>query len=346
MKKKFKVLLGLLAFFLITYFVLFSCNISDEEAIRLSKEFCNKFGISCQGKPDIRTFPSVLPALTGGSISGVFNRHKSLQFDNRIILNVGCRGREIIGFYNSNIETEVQSKYRTVTSEGHPPIFHTHWTENISEEEAMKIIDSIAAKIGIPEDMVFDEITKETESDKINRNYNHGYWLARWVRKRDGYKYEGDRIEISIMRSTGDFVDYRKAYIGSPCPTLLNISKEKATELAWNKLRGIMGEKAWQNLRSRYSITSVEPLIIQPNVCFGRPCSYRSKQSRLAWVIKFDAEIERLPGKLPPEEGMQRMQKMMKQWEEMGEPPITADIRIDAESGKYIGGRIEKRPWR
>lgn len=298
---------------LLTYYYFFKCNVSDEQALKIADNFCSSFDIKINdgGFSVLNSNPTKACLKTKSVFFG-----PAKTFMRGISVDIDCRSGDIYSYRNSGIIQDFIDKYGGRIKPGNMEKEYVNWPPAMSEIQAKSIIDSLAVKLKIPADMVFNGLTKEGEGKNHSKD---GYWVASWVRERMGYRYENDRALIEIMGATGHFVSYRKDYFGTPCSTDVLISKEKAIELGQARLIRLIGNETWTKAKDRYK-TTAQLLIIQPSVIVGYTVPFwASKKSRLAWVIKF--EITDTAG-----------------WEELGAPTTFVDIRIDAGTGKYLGG--------
>ena len=318
------------------YLLFLRCGISDKEAILRAKEFCNTFNISCKDEPSISSLPSFTTVLAGSPSACDKYKHISFETDlHDLLINVDCNRREVVNYFNSKVSRDHQNKYSVnVMPKGYSSSYRK-WATFIPEQQALNIINSIATKLAMADDLIFSRIEKDL---------NEGYWIAKWERKRSGYRYEFDRVEIGITGVTGEFVEYRKVYEGSPCPTNLAINEQKAEELARNKLRGIVGERAWKEKGGRYVIERKELLIINPDI-FLLPC--KSRNSRLAWIMRYkvDEYFDKSLLNVSSKELNEYLKRKREKWKSMGSPPNIVEIRIDAITGKYLGGYAKYHPW-
>jgi hypothetical protein len=320
----------------IGYLLFFRCGITDKAAIQKAKEFCNIFNIACKDEPSISSLPDITSVLAG--TPSACDKYKQISFKPDLrdfLINVDCNRREVVNYFNFKVFRDHQDKYSVIVMPKGYSSSYRKWATFIPEQQALNIINSIAAKLAMADDLIFNRIEKDL---------NEGYWIAKWERKRGGYRYEFDRVEIGITGVTGEFVEYRKLYEGSPCPTNLAINEEKAEELAGKKLRETVGEKTWQEKGNRYVIEKKEILIVNPNI-FLLPC--KSRNSRLAWIMRYkvDKYFDKSLVNFSSKELNEYLKKERQKWEAIGSPPNIVEIRIDAITGKYLGGYEKYHPW-
>jgi hypothetical protein len=369
---------------IIFFFCLTSCQkaseqkkivaISNEYAINKAQDFCNNFNYKCNC--------FLLPEKFEGKISlDIENRkynsfgyadynykqlHLFLWGDTyfREAKAVVCEERDAFekGIKNAYVYFLIRQESKEIERYSNLPVYeiytqkygqskkkvHINWPEFITAEKAKDIFYAIADKLKIPSDMVFERVEKNDE---------YGVWSAVWVRKRNGYKYEGDAVSMSIMGATGEFISYTKTYRGVPCSTDLKISKEQALAIGWEKFKKYrtwkmrsLGEKG----KDLYEVKA-EPLIIQTSA-FGRGGKpvVNIEGSKLAWIIKYDftggfEEPKELLNKFSLTKDERRTvdifySAMDKKWRELGAPERKFDIRIDAATGKVLYAS-PARPW-
>lgn len=335
-----------------------SISVSEEYAFKKAKEFCEGFNIRCDGinKSEVRKGLGH----PGGPLFWMFQReysrlhllddyfrgiklyfnqdsHNDAQSD-YILFIVPEKSKEVDIYENEALYEFYRKKYWSVK------LGKAIWPEFLTEEKAKSIFHSISNKLKIPSDMALEKI--EINED-INEQKN-GLWSAVWLRKRNGYKYEGDAISISIMGATGEFVAYVKTYRGVPTSTEMRISREQAVEIGWKrfkkyrtwKMKGL-GDKA----KDLYEI-SAEPLIIQSGP-FGQAFKpIEIEGSKLAWIVKFKftGGFENPRNNIPhfrlTEEESKAFhayhEAMEKKWREFGTPERDFEIRIDAATGRVL----------
>ncbi len=241
---------------------------NEEFYIKIAKKFCNKFHIAyvLEEKPTVKGGQ----AMFGQDIAEV-NFHDTFQ------IRQTCVDREVLEY--------VDRKY----------YIYNNWIKKgsaqfIYKEQAKDIVDSIAQKISIPSDMVFDTIT---------RNAINGFYTARWVRQVNGYKYMPHKIEITIDGVEGRkyerrFIRYFKTFVGNK-PA---INKGDALVLAWRHYRNSvkdLSEETWWKLKNRYKINIDFRYVLFEDI-------YNSKEQhgRLSWVINFqyiDKTVKKLENK-------------------------------------------------
>ncbi|MEW6418768.1 MAG: hypothetical protein AB1480_11720 [Nitrospirota bacterium] len=300
--------------------------VSQEYAFNKVEEFCKQFKIDCKSKKLDGVFPANYFYMFGLHVRWdedyfrgahvLCEQTKDSPNDKYVHFLVRDKSKEIELYANVALYEMYMSKrawYKKTRQ--------SRMLEFMPEDKAKQIFNSLAKKLQIPSDMVFEKINK---NDPIYGSV----WSAVWLRKRNDYRYEGDAISISIMGATGEFVAYTKTYRGVPCSTEMKISKEQAIEIGWKKLQKYftwkmkkIGEKA----RALYEVNA-EPLIIQTGA-FGRSSKpVKIKGSKLAWVIRytFTGGFEK--------------------WKELGLPDEYFEVRIDATTGRILY-TSPMRPW-
>jgi len=338
--------------------------VSREDAISKAQEFCNKFSFNCT----CSLKPSKFKGLTYLGAQGGYDTLKDFEgthvvCSEQTALREGLKNtyilflipnqtkeiqrydnRPIYEIYNKKygrLEKVYYKQYK-ITKE----VWHVYWPEFMLEEKAKKIAYSIAEKLQIPSDMVFERIKKK-----------EGVWNAFWIRKIDGYKYEGDVVIISIMGATGEFVAYTKRYREPPSSTTeMKISREQALEMGWDKFQKYLPwkmKRMGKRARDLYRV-SADPLIIQTGVFRQSPEPVNIRGAKLAWVIRYNFT----GGFEDPRENLQNYdwtenerkavdnfdRAMDKKWREFGAPEKYFEVRIDAATGKilYVS---PVRPW-
>lgn len=281
-----------------------ACAISDKEAIALSKNFCSKMSVTCLGEPWVRSTEPF------GLVNDLEFKDVEIgeQRDHKISFQICCNHKEVIGFYNWELERQVRKKYKisSVTWEPH------NWPRFLSEKKAKEIILSIAKKIGLPRDMEFAQLRLDKEK---------GIWSGHWIRKHNGFEYEEESVGIDIMAVDGEFYTYGKRYVGKPCPTEVKVSKEEAIKEGWEQIARLFSQVNWKKYKKDYEIKSAELKIVQPNTLAGKIVPRYSRESRLAWVIVYGLKTQPDPNKLRTINYLRGI-----------------DIKIDAATMKFLGG--------
>lgn len=343
-------------------------SISEEYATKKAKEFCERFNIRCNGikKSEVQKGLDHPGGVLFWMFQGEYSRLHlldeyfqgiKLYFDQQssrdnaaadcIFFIITEKSKEVEIYENAALYEFYRKKYWS------GKFGRAVWPEYITEEKAKKVFDSIGNKLKIPLDMVFEKIMK---NKKGIDNQEIGLWSAIWLRKKNGYKYEGDAISMSIMGATGEFVAYSKTYRGVPTSTEMNISKEEAIEIGWRKLQKYftwkmqrIGEKA----RVLYAVDA-EPLIIQTGP-FGPGFKLiKIEGSKLAWVIRYTftggfQDPRRSIRKYASDAEKTEVYNAYfiprdKKWREFGAPDEYFEVRIDAATGKILY-RSPMRPW-
>jgi hypothetical protein len=250
-----------------------NCNLSDKEAIEISKSFYNMMGIRDNSDPFVAN-KSISELIVFGSKSKlvvVGDTHKY-----KMLTDIGCKNKDIIHFSNNELRESLHNRY-SVTVDGkrvlkRPPF--------LAEEKAQDIILSYGSKIGLPNDVEYSGISL----DKSN-----GIWTARWKRKFNGYVYDDDYIVISIMAVNGDLYGFTKWLKGKPCSTEVKVSNTEAIIVANKEFANYFNKDTWEKNKDKFEVKSAELKIVQDKSILKRILSLNGK-SRLAWVIVFDTK--------------------------------------------------------
>lgn len=304
-KKKY-ILIAAAIFISISFYNVFNCNVSDDNAIKIFKTFCNKIGIKREAEPWVlRTYKDNI--FFGNKLKQVVIGNKG-SFKQTI--EIACSNKDIVGCSDLEQRNRVFRKYNIKVNDPKG----SSWPQFLSEDQASRTLLSFAAKIGL---------TKDVEHPEIILDRKNCEWIAKWKRSYNGFPYENDIIRLDIMAVDGSFYSYGKHFVGRPCPTEVKISEEQAIEIGRNKvLNTLVDAKAKKHIRD-YVVSSSQLKIIQPNAVFGFFTPYYRSKSRLAWVVTYSL----------------RDNNNLK----LGEDVNFADrfvIKIDAATGKVIGGHF------
>ncbi len=250
------------------------CNTTDENAINIAKEFCNKLNINFTDKE-----PIVTKNRSIFSDTKVKERLIDINFNNFKIVEV-CSNAEVVEYRDY--------KYANFNN----------WTNDnkklIPEQLAMEIVESIISKIEMPSDMVFDGIAI---------NEITGLYTFRWVRQVNGYKSLRDKIEITIdgtkdKDNHGKIIRYFKTFLNTKPVT----NKDEAIEIAWKYYRSTyikeVPDHIFQEIKSRYVIDVEFRYVLSDEIY-----NLKYNDGRLAWVVhfKYISKIFDSPDKLPQE---------------------------------------------
>lgn len=299
-------------------------HVSDREAVKIAFDFLTKAGIQLSttphveklNKPDMPFYFEILDFV----LQNIVFRHndgkkvivgEELKEDHYLAIS---DSREVAYYSNRKIEKEVFKKYN-ISPDNRKP---RNWPTLLTENKAKELAVFYANKIGLPKDVEFSHMF-------LNLAYN-GTWDATWIRKLNGYPYEGDSCNISIMAIDGELHSYNKRFTGKPCPTVVKVTKEDAIEKGWKKISSYVNT---ENIKNEFDITSSELKIIQPNVFLGMVISnvfWKSKSSRLAWVINY---------KMRSEQTLEQNEQKRMQFHYHDH----FTIYIDAASKKFLGGQ-------
>ncbi|TAN38202.1 MAG: hypothetical protein EPN25_14230 [Nitrospirae bacterium] len=266
-----------------------SCEGFSEDAVMKAKEFCNRFDLACGDSqvpsswvfidytvPESQNRQSSWLRLyrTYGTKTFMFEKNDPSRILKEIRFGVDCKTKEVYLYDNKWQHWKYVEKY------GGSSPFKTRWPEPMLEKNAKQIVDRIAQRMVMPEDMVFDGMKNEITL---------GVWNAFWVRKKDGYAYEDDWMVISIMAATGELIGYEKRYRMQPCPTVANITREHAIEIARGIFRNKVPDRVLEKEKDLFTVSS-NTLIVQPSR-YKRPVNeseaITDTSSRLAWVIEY-----------------------------------------------------------
>lgn len=243
-------------------------SVSNEEAIRITKGYCQKMGVASDpwdGEPWVLARKNGM-FISDKIIEVVVGKRKYFK----IIATVDCVDKQVTQFINSGIKEKVFGKYKIDRDNRKP----RKWPTFLPESRAKEIIFALADKIYLPKDI---------ELSKVQINEEDGTWNAAWIRKHNGYVYEENYVCISIMAVDGEFYSYVKRFQGKPCSTEVKITKEEAIQKGWKKVSNYL-----DYVKLGYEVESAELKIVQPNAFFGFVLPmWKSKKSRLAWVINY-----------------------------------------------------------
>lgn len=192
-------------------------------------------------------------------------------------------------------------------------------------KEAKKILRIINGKI--PEDAYFGDAWYENFGWHDAEHSYRGYWSIKWGRKEGDYKYKNDVISITIDEKDGLHSYGYYFFSQYQPPKQINISKEKAIEVAKKYISDITRSPALGGWYNRYKIGdmhSAELIIVNPNYITKPKKDFRftpSPHAHLAWVVKFNC----IEPKISEELSLERI--------------APAQTWIDAETGELLGGR-------
>lgn len=292
------------------------CNMSDKDAVLASKQFLIKTGMPYKAEPCVVNYDNnvnktwLLSILFWLDPSDKDGKHLVVKGagNEQYYITVNC-GQEITKYRNPGLRTEILRKYSISTDNRKP----RKWPPLLSEYKAKEIAVSYANKIGLSKEVIFSRMWLDLDHD--------GTWTAFWNRTFNGYPYEDDSLRIEIMAIEGEFYLYGKRFLGKPCPTEVKVTKEEAIAKGWKKIAKYFDTGKWGKLKNEYEVKSAELKIVQPNTFLGFVVPWKSKNSRLAWVIKFAPKI-------PPDD---------KKRIEIGYHDRFV-IKIDAATKSFLGG--------
>lgn len=268
--------------------VLWFSGISDKEAVNVAKKFYQKTGVRVASEPRVDSNP-LLELITGYKEVVVGEQKKRFS-----LLTLSRKTEEVASF------TLLQWKKAAAEKQ-----------VALSEMEAKEAIIGLASKIGLPGDFELDTITLEKKD---------GLWVGIWKRKYRGYPFEKDSISIQIREGDGEFFSYWKSASGRPCPTDVVVTREKALEVARNKVYSLLADE--RSHLQDYVVSSPELKIVQPNAIFGWFSPYHRANSRLAWVVMYTV--------IDSKQDLTIGNANFKEW---------FVIKIDAATGMVVGGR-------
>lgn len=270
-------------------------NVSDSDRIKRVKAFCNNFEISCKNGPspvypcstgllqslfDGREYEKIHALYNSKDLPGdCFECKIQAPYSHEVIkpyayLFVGVNPDELFIYSNQGAYDAI---YKNNFSHEQNKII---WPEFMSEEKAKKIVDTLGAKLNIPDDMEFERMVMSDWQ---------GTWAGIWLRKRDGYRYEGDAVTINIMGGTGEFIGYTKTYRDKSCATDVKISKEDALKIAWTEFRKILQSRIRERANEIYEVNAA--LVIIHDKSFEKGSRGLSPVkidgNKLAWVISY-----------------------------------------------------------
>ena len=267
--------------------ILWFSGISDKEAIEIAKRFYQKTGVCVTSEPWVASH-WLIELMTGQKEVVVGEREKRFSR-----LTLSTKTEEVASF------TLLQWKKAAAEKQ-----------VALSESEAKEAIFGLASRIGLPGDFELKTITLD-KKDSL--------WGGIWKRKYRGYPFEKDLISIGIREGDGEFFSYWKSSSGRPCPTDVAVTREKALELARNKVYSLLADE--RSHLQDYVVSSPELKIVQPNAIFGWLTPYHRANSRLAWVVMYTVIDSKQALTIGNANFSERFV-----------------IKIDAATGKVIGG--------
>ncbi|GAB7028537.1 hypothetical protein [Geotalea toluenoxydans] len=272
-----KSLLILSAFVLVVIVVIvfriFDCQITDKEAIKLAKNFYSKMGVDYTTEP-------VLEPISLGKLVAFGPKSKVLtddEINKKIVTVINCESGEVAHFANHGLLYETLGKY-TETIDNKKQIIK--WPPILSEHKAKEILQSLAQKIDLPQDVEYSDL----RLDKDN-----AIWTAHWKRKLNGIPYENDYVNVSIMATDGRFYGFNKWLKGKPCPTGVKISQDEAIKTAYERFADFFPKEKWSKNKDKFELKSAELKIVQDKSLWQKVLGL-SGNSRLAWVVVYDTK--------------------------------------------------------
>lgn len=244
--------------------LLWFSGISDKEAIDMAKRFYQRAGVHVASEPWVASYRWI-ELFTGRKEVVVGERgHFSLT------TSVSTKTEEVVYFSNSSL-LQSMLKWKESVAEKQKPVA-------LPETEAKKTILGLANRIGLPKDYQLDTI-------KLDEEY--GLWGGYWRRKYRGHLFENDSISIRIMAGDGELYSYGKSFSGRSCPTTVVVTREKAIEVARQKVFSLLTDERAKKHLQDYVVSSPELKIVQPNDILGWFSPYHRANSRLAWVVVY-----------------------------------------------------------
>ncbi len=278
------VIAGTLALLVLSY-----SSISDKEAIEIATKFYQQTGVRLTSEPQVDSH-WLVELMTGEKEVVVGEKEKRFS---RLALSK--KTEEVASFTLLQWKKAEAEKQKRLA---------------LSEAEAKETIIGLASRIGLPEDFELKTITLD-KKDSL--------WGGIWKRKYNGYQFEKDSISIAIREVDGEFFSYFKSSSGRPCPTDVVVTKEKALEIARNKVYSLLADE--RSHLQDYFVSTPELKIVQPNAIFGWLSPYHRVSSRLAWVVVYSVIHSKQDLTIGNANFSERYL-----------------IKIDAATGKVIGG--------
>jgi len=319
------------------------CGLSDEEAITVAKEFYRRNNISYKDEPKIGEVVPPLSRLTLFLKGRCLNNTKTVEFfppQQGIgdFVVVTCDEKKVTRYYNIPLRRKREVAYKHGLLAPRP------------ENEIRLVVEETLRRLQVPSDYHVETLSLERAT---------GLWKASLVRKKNGYSFENSGAELQIVGATNELVGFSiAADCGADAETEMKINQTQAQEIAHKKLRERVGEKVWREISDWYDIRPTELMIVQPNVFWGFRTFYYSRNSKLAWVIRFQLTSPELKmseflnekgepkprSELTPEQ-LERYLAMAtarnKKLKSLGEPLWKLTVKVDAKNGEIIG----EEPW-
>lgn len=333
-----------------------------QRAFDSTNAFCKKFGISCdqlkktssiivssntmiglisstsieQGCRNISAIYYHIDEPRCGNFSvSYYNIDEYGNKSSKLYFEVNQRPDEVERYSNRDLYFQLSKNYGFKSKD------LVDWPKFMSEVEALQIFNSLAIKLDLPADMILCQIKLDEKE---------GIWTAIWLRERNGYRYENDRVLISIMGATGEFIEYVKIYKGTTCPTVVSITEQEVFKMGWERLVKALPKTLQSQAHGLYR-AHASLRIVQPNM-FGRlPIYIKEKKSRLAWIIyfHFTGGIDIVKTENPSEADWDAIDKANrerdKKWYMLGKPPRDYEVRYDAEDGRILESSYAGPAW-
>lgn len=301
-----------------------SCPVTDGQAVAATEEFINKIEKGSHTPPIVKYLLLSNVDYPGErKLKEVIYRNHSGK--TKVRFYVGCESGAVENFDDiENWEDNFPYSAKKVPS------------------NCKKTIESLAKQIGIPSDMHFE---------KVENDWRKGVWVGKFVRVRDGYKYDLDNVAIGISDKSGKIALFRKIYFGQSCPTEIRIQKEEAIRMASTEFHKLISGRVRSHSDELYE-RNERLLIVQPERPKWRAVRQtinpplKEKSSRLAWVIRYN-----FTGGIKPQKRSKLIEEMSPQERhdfdrerseyedlinEYGNPVISFEMRIDAGNGEVL----------
>jgi len=247
------------------------CNLSDSDAIVITKDFFNKM--------NVRYSQSQIVVNNDYARSSYQSNVKTVAFkvgeDSSITTQVDCDSKQVITFSNEKLITSTHQYMENVNGRQRSklPLF-------IDENKAKEILLYLGKRLGLPQHVEFSEIALNKQA---------GIWTAKWKRKYNGIVCDDESVTITITAVSGEFCGFNNQVRSKIPQNEVKVSKAEAIEIARNKLIDHISNEKWEKNKDILVTKSADLKIITHRSILDRILSL-DPTPRFVWVVVYDSK--------------------------------------------------------
>ena len=254
-KMLYTIILLFIAFAVVDYKTFTYCGLSDGDAIKTVRTWCEKMHVQCNDPLQAQEYsylppPGELNLIHSYAVRNINIKSREIK-SKGMVYDVSCEKPEVINY-------RVIGKFKDSAHE----IYTDKRIKNKADAEKTSI--ELLKKMGISGDIALSNIETRAFGFRENKTL---HWLVSFNRKKNGYDVYYNRIHIELAGENGRLLEYSKNFLDFKFPVVTKtISKDEAIKIAYNKMKPAVGKKAWSLLKNYYKLGNAKLVYYTPEI--------------------------------------------------------------------------------